>query len=305
MAACGGGNGEETGQSPGPAPTVTGGGTEPSPTPTPISVEEYSTRLTKAIDPLDSALNRLATARTYKGLERRMTDVESAAGKAGTALGRLNPPTELAAPNAKLVTALQTFGGEAGRLGAKVDQRALCTGAVVRAGLGNVAATSNLRKSLASVYAKLTGDQRPLKLPSAGQKAGSRLPNGRYIRDRNRGGRAELAIENGGSSDSVVTLSRDSKPAISVFVRKGQSYTIRNVSDGTYGVYFSGGADWDDEARAFGRNCTFSRFDDPLKFRTTRDARGIYWQNFRITLQPVIGGTARTNDVDPDDFPDS
>jgi hypothetical protein len=31
----------------------------------------------------------------------------------------------------------------------------------------------------------------------------------------------------------------------------------------------------------------------------------IYWQNFTITLQPVFGGTARTEDVDPDDFPDS
>ena len=55
----------------------------------------------------------------------------------------------------------------------------------------------------------------------------------------------------------------------------------------------------------FGKNCSFSRFEDPMKFRTTRDARGIYWQNFRITLQPVVGGTARTGDVDPDDFADS
>ena len=121
----------------------------------------------------------------------------------------------------------------------------------------------------------------------------------------NRNARAELEIQNGGSSDAVVTLTKGDKPDISVYVRRGRTYTVKGVPDGSYAVFFSGGGGWDDDARAFGRNCTFSRFADPLKFRTTRDARGIYWQNFRITLQPVIGGTARTDDVDPDDFPDS
>ncbi len=103
----------------------------------------------------------------------------------------------------------------------------------------------------------------------------------------------------------MVTLSKGGKPAISVYVRKGRTYTVKGVSDGSYAVFFSGGAGWDGAARAFGRNCTFSRFEDPLRFRTTRDARGIYWQNYRITLQPVIGGAARTDEVDPDNFPDS
>jgi hypothetical protein len=307
MAACGAGDGEGTGQSTGPSPTVTGGGTVPteSATPTPLSVKDYGTRLTKAMTPLQTALVRLANAKRYKGLERRVGDVEAAAGKAGSALAKLTPPAELAEPNARLVTALQAFGGETSSLGAKVGQRSLCTGATVRAGLGNADATTALRKAVASVNAALPGDQRPLKLPAADLKAGSRLPNGRYLRDRNRGGRAELAIENGGSSDAVVTLSKSGKPAIAVYVRKGKSYTVRNVSDGTYDVFFSVGSGWDSAARGFGKNCSFSRFEDPMKFRTTRDARGIYWQNFRITLQPVVGGTARTGDVDPNDFPDS
>jgi hypothetical protein len=307
IAACsvGSDNGEEMGQSQSSSPT--GGPTAPSQTPSPtsISVKEYSTRLTKAIGALASALDRLATAKSYKGLERRVTDVESAAAKAATVLGPINPPAELVEPNAKLVTALQAFEGEAGSLSSKVDERSLCTGSVVRAGLGSADATSALRTALASVYAKLPGDQPALKLPAAGQKAGPRPSNGTYVRDGNRGGRAELAIDNGGSADAVVTLSEGGKPAISVYVRKGRTYTVMDVSDGSYAVFFSGGSGWDGAARAFGRNCTFSRFEDQLKFRTTRDARGIYWQNFRITLQPVIGGTARTNDVDPDDFPDS
>ena len=119
MAACGAGDGEGTGQSPGPSPTVTGGGTVPteSPTPTPLSVKDYSTRLTKAMTPLQTALVRLANAKRYKGLERRVSDVETAAGKAGSALAKLNPPAELAQPHARLVTALQAFANGAAPVG--------------------------------------------------------------------------------------------------------------------------------------------------------------------------------------------
>jgi hypothetical protein len=303
--ACSAGNGG-SGQSSGPSPAVTGG-TAPSQSspPTSITVEQYRTALTKAIGPLASALDQLADAKRYKGLQRRVTDVQSAAAKAAIALGSLNPPAELVQPNSTLATALQAFSGDAGTLGSKVDERSICTGSVARAGLGNAAATSALRKAVAAVYAKVPGNEPALKLPAAGQKSDRRPSSGTYIRDINRNARAQLEIENGGSSDAVVTLTKGSKPDISVYVRRGKSYTVKGVPDGKYAVFFSGGSSWDDAARGFGRNCTFSRFEDPLKFRTTRDARGIYWQNFKITLQPVIGGTARTNDVDPDDFPDS
>ena len=272
--------------------------------PKPVSVQKYSTTLAGAVDPLESALKDLAKAKGYKGLESRVTAVETAAAQAVTELTQVTPPVELARGHSQLVTALQAFHGELGNVSSQVGDRALCTGSAVRAGLGDADATSALRKALAAVAAKLPGDQPALKLPPAGQKAGSRPPNGKYIRDGNRSGRAELAIENGGPADAVVTLSKGGKPAISVYVRKDKTYTVKDVSDGSYAVFFTSGADWDGAARAFGRNCTFQRHENPLRFRTTQDASGIYWQNFRITLHPVIGGTARTEDVNPDDFPD-
>jgi hypothetical protein len=283
-----------------------GGGTAQSQAPPPkaVSVQEYGTTLAGAIDPLESALKDLAKAKGYKGLEGRVTAVVTAAAKAVTELSQVTPPAKLAEGHSELVTALQAFHGELGNVSSQVGARALCTGSAVRAGLGDADATSALRKALAAVYTKLPGDQPALKLPPAGQKAGSRLPNGKYIRDGNRSGRAELAIENGGSTDAVVTLSKGGKPAISVYVRKDKTYTVKGVSDGSYAVFFTSGADWDGTARAFGRNCAFQRHENPLRFRTTRDASGIYWHNFRITLHPVAGGTARTEDVNPDDFPD-
>jgi hypothetical protein len=285
-----------------------GAGTAQSqtPPPQPVSVQEYGTTLAGAVDPLESALKDLAKAKGYKGLESRVTTVETAAAQAVTELTQVTPPAELAEGHSQLVTALQAFHGELGNVSSQVGDRALCTGSAVRAGLGDADGTSALRDALAAMSAKLPDDRAALTLPSAGQKGGSRPPNGKLIRAGNTGGRSELTVENGGSTDAVVTLSKGRRPVISVYVRKDKTYTVKSVPDSSYTVFFTGGSGWDGTTRAFGRDCAFSRFEDPLEFRTTRDdAGGIYWQNFTITLQPVFGGTARTEDVDPDDFPDS
>jgi hypothetical protein len=284
----------------------TGAGTAGSqaPPPDPVSVQEYGTTLAGAVDSLESTLKGLTKAKGYKGLDDRVGAVETAAAEAVTELSQVTPPAELAGGHSQLVTAMQAFHGELGGLSSQVGDRALCTGSAVRAGLGDADATSALRDALAAVSAKLPDDRPVLRLPAAGQKGGSRPPNGKLLRAGNTGGRSELTIDNGGSHDAVVTLSKSGRPVISVYVRKDKTYTVKSVPDGSYSVFFTGGSGWDGTARAFGRDCAFSRFEDPLEFRTTRDAGGIYWQNFTITLQPVVGGTARTEDVNPDDFPD-
>jgi hypothetical protein len=268
-----------------------------------VSVQEYGATLVRTIDPLESALKDLAKTKAYKGLDDRVAAVETAAAQAATKLSHVTPPAELAGEHSQLVTATQAFQTELGNVSSQVGDRALCTGSTVRAELGNADATAALRDALAAVSAKLPDERPDLKLPRAGQEGGSRPPNGKLLRAGNTGGRSELTIGNGGSADAVVTLSKSGKPVISVYVRKDKTYTVKSVPDGSYSVFFTGGSGWDGTARAFGRDCAFSRFEDPLEFRTTRDATGIYWQNFTITLQPVAGGTARTEDVNPNDFP--
>jgi hypothetical protein len=275
-----------------------------APKPRPVSVQQYGTTLTGAVDPLESALKGLAKARAYKRLDDRVTAVEAAAGRAAATMSRVTPPAELADGHAQLVDALQAFHGELGGLRDRVADQGLCSGTTVRAGLGDADGTSTLRDALAAVDAKLPGDPLVLTLPSAGQKAGSRPPNGRFIRAGNRGGRGELTIDNGGSGDAVVTLSKGRRPAISVYVRAGKKFTVKGVPDGSYSVFFTGGGTWDAKARAFGRDCAFQRFEESFKFRTTTTATQIRWSTWSITLQPVEGGTARTSEVDPDDFPE-
>jgi hypothetical protein len=302
VGACSGesGNGGDTSQSQAPAPAQS-----QTPSPKPVSVEKYGTTLTGTVDSLQSALNRLGRAKAYKGLQGRVTDVESAAAKAAAELSQITPPAELAEGHSKLVSALEAFHGELGDLSSQVGDRALCTGSAVRAGLGDADATAALRDAVATVSAKLPDDRPTLKLPAAGQKWDSRPPNGKLIRAGDLDGRGELTIDNGGSNDTLVTLSKGRKPAVAVYVRKSKEDTVKGVPDGSYTVFFTGGADWDRKARAFGRNCAFQRFEDRLTFRTTRTGTQVFYQTYKITLQAVAGGNARTSEVDPNDFPDS
>lgn len=265
-----------------------------------MSLQEYSKALAKAIKPLESALKGLAKAKAYKGLDDRVAAVESGADQAVTELSPITPPPEVAKEHPQLVTALQGFRDELSEVGSQVGNKALCTGSAVRAGMGDADPTSALRDALAAVTAKLPKPRLTLTLPAADQEVGSRPPNGKLIRAGDRDGPSALQIDNGGSNDALVTLSKGSKPAISVYVRKGKETTVRGVPNGSYAVYFTFGAAWDGSARAFGRNCAFQRFrpngEDQLTFANN---------GWVITLERVVGGNSPTDDVDPDDFPDS
>jgi hypothetical protein len=92
-------------------------------------------------------------------------------------------------------------------------------------------------------------------------------------------------------------------PAFSVYVRKGSKYTVKGIRDNTYEVFFTTGADWDTQKRTFTRDHTFQRFDDTLTFTTIKTATKIQWSTWTITLHSVIGGTASTREVNPNDFP--
>lgn len=311
-AACSPGSGSGTSPSSAPSdPSPTVVATDPSPSPTQapspasLTVEEYSAVVAKAMKPLEAALDKLADAKRYKGLESKVNAVGYQAGKAATPLSRVYPPAELVGPNAKLIAALEAFDRKLSSVSTDVDDQTQCTGAVVRAGLGDSKATAALRKAVAAVYDRLPGEERALKLPTADEKVGDRPSTGKYLVDINRNARATFKIENSGSSDVVVTLTKGKNPDISVFVRKGRDFTVRGVPDGTYAIFYRSGGTWDNAAEGFGRNCSYSRFSNPLKFQTNRSGNRITWQDWTITLDPVLGGNAPTEQVDPDDFPGS
>ena len=88
-----------------------------------------------------------------------------------------------------------------------------------------------------------------------------------------------------------------------LYVRKKAKFKISGVTDGSYRIYFTHGVDWDGKARSFTRECSFERFQSPVRFKTTYTATQIRWHDWRITLHAITGGNAKTSKVDPDDFP--
>ena len=283
-----------------------GGGSTNAAPPTPeTSPEDYRRALDAAAKPLNSALTAVEKTTAYKALPQRMTTAEQAAAGALAQLGQVTPPTGVAAEHAALVTAVQRLDDDLGTLRQNVNDRQLCTASSVRARLGQADGTAAVRDAAKALAAKEPAYKIDLTLPAAGKELTRRLSNGSFVRSGGRGGRGSLTIDNGGSDDAVVTLARGKRPVYSVYVRKDKKYKVTGVNDGTYRVFYSTGVDWDAGAKSFSRGCEFQQFEDSLAFRTTYTATLIRWSTWRITLQPVAGGTARTSPVDPGDFPTS
>ena len=112
------------------------------------------------------------------------------------------------------------------------------------------------------------------------------------------GGDGELQIKNGTSLDAVAKLIRAGASVLTVYIKANSTYTMRNISDGLYWLAFAQGLDWDSTTQKFRRNAQYSAFEKTFDFNTTNTQYTI----FEVTLNPVIGGTAETSTVDPEQF---
>jgi len=136
------------------------------------------------------------------------------------------------------------------------------------------------------------------------------LPNGTiiYSLPYYLAGKGRLKIDNGTNYDAVVKLviNNNNKAIIEVYVEAGDSYTIDNILDGKYMLLFMQGKNWSDEQQRFvlDRNC--SKFVDVFDFVTkwTEQDDGILYEypGYRVTLNPVYGGNAQTDNISEEEF---
>ena len=115
-------------------------------------------------------------------------------------------------------------------------------------------------------------------------------------------GLGELTVSNGTASDAIVKLSREGEATAVVFVHAADETTVTGIAPGTYDIQFSLGIGYDPETRRFVRNDGFQEFDEPTTYTEVRDARGTSYSVLRVTLNPVVGGNARTEAIDEDAF---
>ena len=128
-----------------------------------------------------------------------------------------------------------------------------------------------------------------------------RLATGTVIREVGaRNGPGELTIENGLDVDAVAVLTQQgSSWMFAVYVLNHGTHTIGGIPDGTYELYFTLGEDWDAAAARFTRKRSLSRFEDTFPYAETTTTYNIW----SVTLHPVTGGSASSEDVPEDAFP--
>jgi hypothetical protein len=272
----------------------------------PASPEAYQKALTAAGKPVSAALAGVANARAIGPLTQRLVTAEEAAGQAAEQLGRITPPEDVRGEHSDLVQGFKQLNADLGVLHDSVAGRELCTASVVMAQLSKAEGLAAVRDASKALAVKGDGQGYTVGLmvpPLKGQSG--RPSNGQFVRQGSRTGLGKLTVDNGGGQDAVITLAVGKRPAFAVYVRKGAKHTVTGIQDGTYHVYYTSGRAWDTKARAFGRDCSFDRFDDSLGFETRQTATSTQSSIWKITLQPVVGGNASTSRVDPNDFPAS
>jgi len=132
-----------------------------------------------------------------------------------------------------------------------------------------------------------------------------RLPTGTLL-VKELHGNGELTIENGLDLDAVAVLSSTEEPEVpllAVYVQANDSCTTARVSDGTYMLYFAVGEDWDEASKKFTKNAGYNRFEHEFEWKTTRSKYKINYTIWTVTLHPVVGGTAGTESLSEDEFP--
>ncbi|NYI03741.1 hypothetical protein [Allostreptomyces psammosilenae] len=297
LAGCSGGDGDGDTEA---LPTATDSWpAQPSPTASPtLSPQEYRAELIAATYDLEVALDEVARADGMDALDVAIGEAAVAADAGAVALSAVEPPDDAAVEHADLTTALEDLGTDLTDLQTAMELSEVCAPSSTLGRLGaseNLAAVAGVSRALGDKGYDMT-----LTLPSFPEERTRRLDNGTFVADGSRNGLGELTIDNGTSSDTVVTLARGDDAAFAVYVRAESEFTVYSISDASYTIYYASGADWDSETESFTRDCGFSRFEGEAAFETTSST----YTTYSITLHPVEDGNATTRPVDPEEFPD-
>ena len=122
------------------------------------------------------------------------------------------------------------------------------------------------------------------------------------------GGNGKLTIRNGCSTHSAVKLVNVTldTAVYAGFVRANSVLDITGIPDGTYRLLFAAGHGWDDIDGRFKKREGASEFREPLVYTTTsitRDGKNeIEYATISITLNRVVGGTAKMDSISTSDF---
>jgi tetratricopeptide (TPR) repeat protein len=135
------------------------------------------------------------------------------------------------------------------------------------------------------------------------------LPNGQFLLGPSYArGLGSLSIMNGSDRDAVAKLKITGvgprpRTTAAIYIRAGQRVILRDIGIGVFVLQFATGHDWDASSGGFRLNESTLKFEEPFEFQEPPTLRGAtqYW-SIDVTLNRVVGGTARTDGIDPSEF---
>lgn len=272
--------------------------------PAALSATAYQETLQSADSAMAPAFDRLAAAGSPEDA-RSGLDKASSATSEGARLLDVDPPVEALAMHRELLSGLQQLATDLSQLSGQVASMELCAPPSILASVSNATGVNNLRTVRDALGSGQLGAnyQWGEFLPAPKPLPERRLANGKLVESQGRNGRGQLKIDNGAEHDAVVKLVQGGSPIVSVYVGKGSSATVEQISDGSYELFYTSGTDWDDQLKAFTRSCQFERFEQTAEFTTKSVDRGIEYTVQSVGLKPRLGGNARTEPVPAQSFP--
>ena len=134
-----------------------------------------------------------------------------------------------------------------------------------------------------------------------------RYPTGtNLIRPSSTSGRGVLHISNWTGFDAIAKLvdTRTNLTVRLVYIQANSEGEIASISSGDYTVKFALGTGYNPDSGRFLHGQSFAKFDETFDFHQYRTSDGIEWNNYNISLHPVVGGTATTSQISASEFYD-
>jgi hypothetical protein len=117
-------------------------------------------------------------------------------------------------------------------------------------------------------------------------------------------GEGVLRIENGTAEDAALRLydASTEQTIRCLFVKANDSVRITGISEGTYGLKYTTGLDWQNNMETFRWRPSYSRFERQFPYSEERVGNEIQYHEIRVTLHPVVGGNVRTISISREEF---
>jgi len=112
-----------------------------------------------------------------------------------------------------------------------------------------------------------------------------RPETGTMIKDVARNGYGVLTINNNWTMDTVGVLTDDNlKPLMAVYIRSKDSFKFDKIVDGSYGLYFTIGNNWDANEKEFQDVLGYYHYNPSLVFHTTETTSDIEYSIYELDL---------------------